>query len=134
MEHQIPQFIEIEDKVIGPFSLKQFIYMGGSIGLGFILWSVLPKVLAFFIALPIIGLGFGLAFYKYNGRPLIVLIENAFYFLSSSKLYIWKKEEKKPVKKDQEDEEQKTSGAYVPRLSHSKLRELTWSLDINERK
>jgi hypothetical protein len=134
MEHQIPQFIEVEDKVIGPFSIKQFIYIGGSLGLGFLLWSILPKVIAFFIALPIMGLGFGLAFYKHNGRPLVVTLENAFHFISSTKLYIWKKEEKKPVKGKRAEETVAEEKIYVPRLSTSKLRELTWSLDINERK
>ena len=132
MEHQIPQFIEIEDKIIGPLSLKQFVYVGGSLAIGFLLWSILPRIVALFTAVPIMAFGMGLAFYKYNGRPLVVLMENAFNYLSASKLYIWRKQEKKPEKGKRASDVVEEDKSYVPRLSGSKLREITWSLDINE--
>ena len=33
MQFQVPQFIETEDKIVGPFTLRQFIYVAGA-GLG----------------------------------------------------------------------------------------------------
>ena len=134
MEHQIPQFIEVEDKIIGPLSLKQFIYVGGSLALGFLMWSIFPRIIALFTAVPVMAFGMGLAFYKYNGRPLVVLMENAFNYITSSKLYIWRKKEKKPQKGNRPTDVKEEERSYVPRLSSSKLREITWSLDINERK
>jgi len=60
---------------------------------------------------------------------MIILVEAAFAYAFSSKLYIWKKKPKKPIKSRVEVERKKTS---VPKLSESKLRELAWGLDIHE--
>src|SRR3989344_2665997 len=35
MEYQVPQFIEVEDKIIGPLTLKQFIYLAGEAGFSY---------------------------------------------------------------------------------------------------
>ncbi|MND07268.1 hypothetical protein D3C83_291430 [compost metagenome] len=48
----------------------------------------------------------------------------------TSKLYIWKKEEKAPVSRGEASKP--IEQVYVPKLSDSKLKELTWSLDIKE--
>jgi hypothetical protein len=42
MHYQVPQFIEIEDKIFGPLTLKQFIYLAGGVGLCLIFFSLLP--------------------------------------------------------------------------------------------
>ena len=46
MHFQTPQFIEIEDKIFGPLTLKQFIYLAGAAGLSFTAYSLLPVPLA----------------------------------------------------------------------------------------
>ena len=46
MRFQVPQFIEVEDKIFGPLTLKQFIYLAGAGGLVFVLWRVLPLFVA----------------------------------------------------------------------------------------
>ncbi|MDO8510424.1 MAG: hypothetical protein Q7S15_02260 [bacterium] len=48
------------------------------------------------------------------------------------RLYIWQKVEKKVAQKKAEAVEAQRSPIFVPRLSESKLKELTWSLDIHE--
>lgn len=135
MRYQVPQFIEVEDKIFGPFTFKQFAYMGGAAGIAFIAYRFLPLFFAIFIIVPILTLGLALAFYKMNGRPFIDVMESAFNYMFSSKLYIWKKEPKKPEeieRKEIEELSSQASGIIVPKLSESKLKDLTWSLDINE--
>jgi hypothetical protein len=135
MRYQVPQFIEVEDKIFGPFTFKQFAYMAGGAGLAFIAYRFLPIYASVFIIVPALALGAALAFYRMNGRPFIDMMESAFNYLLSSKLYVWKKEDRKPedaVKKEVEDITNAAKGVYVPKLSESKLKDLTWSLDINE--
>lgn len=131
MRYQVPQFIEVEDKIFGQLTLKQFLYVSGGAAIGFILWSSLPQFLALLIGLPVVGFFLALAFYQSNGRPFILTVESAVKYFFATKLYIWKKAEKKPeavaVEKNTATE------LYVPKLSDSKLRDLTWSLDINEK-
>lgn len=131
MQFQVPQFIEVEDKIFGPLTFRQFIYIGGGLGASYVLWRILP----IFLSVPLIacvgGLAAALAFFQFNGRPFIVALENAFFFVTRTKLYLWNNVPKKvgmaPVAR-------KASGeVYVPKLSDSKLHELAWSLDIKER-
>lgn len=131
MRYQVPQFIEVEDKIFGPLTLKQFLYVSGGAAIGFILWSSLPQFLALLIGIPVVSFFMALAFYQSNGRPFVNTVESAVKYFFATKLYIWKKEEKKPnTKKTEEDTH---AELYVPKLSDSKLKELTWSLDINEK-
>ena len=133
MNFQVPQFIEIEDKVIGPLTVKQFLYLAGSISAGGIVWMIIPyRIISAPIALCLIVFGIALAFYKYNGKPFVAFVENALQFLISEKLYIWRKKPKTP-EKGERPTDAPNEGIYVPRLSDSKLRDLTWSLDINDK-
>jgi hypothetical protein len=131
MQYQVPQFIEIEDKIFGPLTFKQFLYVGGGAAIGFITWVTLPKLLAILIGGPLVGFFMAAAFYKVNGRPFLVFVEGAIKYALSAKLYIWRKTEKKIQKK--EEQAQVQPQVALPRLSQSKLREISWGLDVQDR-
>jgi len=133
MRFQVPQFIEVEDKIFGPLTIKQFIYIAGGAGLCFILFRFLPLIIVIPLGVVVLGFSLGLAFYKINNKPLIYILQSAFGYLLSGKLYLWKK-------KDRTTNQTTTTTIrntdlppiYVPKLSQSKLHDLTWSLDIKE--
>jgi hypothetical protein len=129
MRYQTPQFINIEDKIFGPFSFKQFIYMGGSAGLGYVFYHFLPILLAIPLIIIVGGLGLALAFYKVNNRPFALLIQAFFLYISKNKLYLWKKVPRKAEQKDELGTQEMTT-EDAPRLSGSKLQNLAWSLDV----
>lgn len=134
MQFQVPQFIEVEDKIFGPLTFKQFIYVLGGLGCAYLAYRALPIYLALPLMLAGIGLGVGLAFFQYNGRPLILAMEYGFFYLIRSKLYLWNNERKtKSAKAVTPIAAPITGTPYVPKLSDSKLHELAWSLDITER-
>ena len=134
MQFQVPQFIEVEDKIFGPLTFKQFVYLAGGAGLGYLLWRSLPIYLAGPIILGVLGLGAALAFFNYNGQPFILALEHAFFYLIHGKLYLWSNEQAVSTKKKGKATAPISSAApYVPHLSESKLHELAWSLDIKER-
>ncbi len=130
MKYQVPQFIEVEDKIIGPLTIKQFLYLVGGAGMCFIVYTYITFYIAIVIMGIIIPLSLALAFYKINNKPFIDFIESGFMFYTKTNLYIWKKEDKPIVAKREEDLSAKQ--VFVPRLSDSRLKELSWSLDINE--
>ncbi len=127
MEYQVPQFTEIEDKIFGPLTIKQFIYVAGGAGLCTVLFLTLPFILALILALPIGILAGALAFYKVNGKSFIDMLEAGFSYYTGHRLYLWKKEEGKT-------EVVPTAPVVVERqklgLTQGKLQELAWSLDI----
>ena len=131
MQYQVPQFIEIEDKIFGPFTLKQFIYLAGGGGVCLILFTLLPLYLAIPLALPFVGLALALAFYTVNDRPFIVVLEHGFKYLLSSKLYLWKQREPE-AKLHAAQESIPTTPAALPQMTESRLRDLAWSLNIKD--
>jgi len=134
MQFQVPQFIEVEDKIFGPLTFRQFVYIIGGLGASYLAWRVLPLFLAGPIIIAVLGSAASLAFLEYNGRPFIISVENAFYFFIHPKLYLWNNERrtKKTVEQKTQDLA-KSPTVYIPKLSESKLHDLSWSLDINER-
>lgn len=132
MRFQVPQFIEVEDKIFGPLTFKQFVYTAGGVGLSVILFLFLPRFLAIVISLPIIAFAVALAFYKVNGKPFVNAVEAFIKYSLTNKLYIWKKEPPTLGSYGEPKEKTPTKQVYVPKLSESKLKELTWSLDVKE--
>lgn len=130
MRFQVPQFIEVEDKLFGPFTFKQFVYLAGGVGAVVALFTTLPKILAFFLSIPVVALALGLTFIKVNNRPFIYMLESLFSYTIGEKLYIWKKEQKKAVKTNSGEE--KNPELFIPKLSNSKLKDLSWSLDVTK--
>jgi hypothetical protein len=130
MRFQVPQFIEVEDKIFGPLTLKQFIYLAGGAGLCIVAFLFLPRVFAVIASIGALGFSFLLAFYKYNNRPFVVFLESLFNYSMHPKLYIWRKQDQLPVRKEVEKEPTASATAgYIPKLSNSKLKDLTWTLD-----
>ena len=134
MQFQVPQFIEVEDKIFGPLTFKQFIYVIGGAGACYLFWRLLP----FYVSIPLIivtgGLSVSLAFLQWNGRPFIMALEGGFFYLVHTKLYLWNNARKPLVAREAvKPSEAGKDGVYMPRLSDSRLHELAWSLDIKER-
>lgn len=131
MQFAVPQFTDVEDKIFGPFTFKQFIFLGGGAGLSYFVFALLPRSIALIAVLPVAGFALALAFYKVNDRPFLVVLEHAFYYAIRGKLFLWKH---RPVKSnsDHSSEGTQSKTPELPSLSDSKLRQISWSLDINE--
>lgn len=133
MRFQVPQFIEVEDKIFGPLTFKQFAYLIGGAGLCFVIYHFIGNLyISIIVMLPVAILSALLTFYKYNGKPFALVMESALKYYFGGKLYIWKKEERAPVAKQAAKDEAQAPDFYIPKLSDSKLKDLTWSLDIKQ--
>jgi hypothetical protein len=91
MRFEVPQFIDVEDKIFGPFTLKQFIYLAGGIGLGYVGYKIAPFPLSWILGLAFIAFGAALAFYKVNNQPFIKVIQSYLTYRLKNRLYIWKR-------------------------------------------
>lgn len=91
MLFSVPQFIDVEDKIAGPLTAKQLLWMIGAGAVMFVLYTMLSKGLFIVLAVPV-GIFFSLsAFYKPQGQSFIVFVINFFFFLFRPKLYVWKR-------------------------------------------
>lgn len=135
MQYQVPQFIEIEDKIFGPLTLKQFLYLAGGGGICLIFFTLLPLFLTVILGIPVMALALALAFYEVNGRPFVEAVEHAFYYFVGSKLYLWEPMHNKTPEAKNIAPATPASPIQmsVPKLSESKLKDLAWSLNIKDR-
>ncbi len=133
MRFRVPQFIDIEDKLFGPFTFKQFVYLAGGAGLAYVLYRLIPFWIAIFLIIPTIILALLLTFYKINNKPFLYYLQAGISYLISSKLYIWKQ---RLVKNDDKnkDEVPPNPVSILPKVSVDSIKDLSWSLDIEDQK
>lgn len=133
MRFQVPQFIEVEDKIIGPLTISQFVFLAGGIGFFVAMWLILPLWAAILLGGPVALFGAALAFYKINDRPFIFALQHGLEYTMKDKLYLWDKARTEQKKKEPELLEAKNDPAkFVPAATASKIKDLAWSLDIKE--
>jgi hypothetical protein len=139
MQFKVPQFLDIEDKIFGPFTFKEFVYLVGGGGFCFIIYKLLGFLIGTIPILVVGGLSLALVFYRPNKKPFINMIEAGFNYLIQSKLYVW---ERRKISVDQMNKdnkvftqnEQADIQKSMPRLGLGKLRDLAWSLDVLDMK
>ncbi len=76
MQYQVPQFIETEDRIIGPLTLKQFLYLAFAAAVLFVFWFIFNIYIWILVAIPVSAAAAAFAFVKINDRPF------AYYFLA----------------------------------------------------
>ncbi|MBI4065963.1 PrgI family protein [Candidatus Kaiserbacteria bacterium] len=134
MEYQVPQFIEVEDKIVGPLTLKQFIYIAGATGFCVVFFVSFSAVFAFLLSAPVVAFAAALAFYKVNGKPFIEVLEAGFNYYTGKKLLLWRRKETGTEEKNRATttivEDFPRPLRSTPRLTRGKLSELAWSLDV----
>ncbi|MCA9366150.1 PrgI family protein [Candidatus Kaiserbacteria bacterium] len=128
MRFEVPQFIEIEDKIFGPFTWRQFIYIGGGAGIATVLFFVAPFFIFVLFGLPIAGLTFLLGFYPINNQPFSIFLESMVGYFRNSRLYLWRKSGTGVYGQD-EDEAQSSQSYSVP-TSGSNLTSLSRKLEL----
>jgi len=132
MQFHIPQYIDIEDKLFGPLTFKQALYVVGGAGGAFLIYKVIPIL---FIAAPLIlawaVLAWALAFYPKEklGKPFIEILEAGFNYMLRDKLYTWKKTTKEP-KAGKEEEFLPSMPMSTPSVPTGKLSNTSFNLDV----
>jgi membrane protein implicated in regulation of membrane protease activity len=90
MRFQVPQFIETEAKLIGPLTLRQFLWVAGGVSmlvLEIMLLSGIFFLVAAFLTLAFFG---SLAFLKIEGMPFVNFLAYTLSYALGSKEYLFK--------------------------------------------
>ena len=128
----VPQFIDVEDKIFGPVTARQFVILLVA-GLLIVLAYKLADFALFVFILAIIGGGsLVLAFVKINGQPFHYFILNIIQTLRRPALRIWNKiYDVADLKRLRDEAKVVVPEAIkpVPKLSYSRIRDL--SLTVN---
>ena len=95
---QVPQYIDTEDKIVGPLTLRQFLYLAVAFLISFSffyilqiwLWLIITVFLGAFVA--------ALAFVKVGGKSFAGVVVSAFKFYWSPRMFFWRHEIPAPLK------------------------------------
>lgn len=93
MRFEVPQFIEIEDKIFGPLTWRQFLYLGGGVGMAVVIFLTTNLFVFILIGLPLGAIGIALAFVRINNRPFSYLLEAMFNYMLGQRMYLWRKKD-----------------------------------------
>ncbi|QQR64717.1 PrgI family protein [Candidatus Kaiserbacteria bacterium] len=129
MRFEVPQFIEVEDKIIGPLTWKQFVYLAGGVGIIVVLFLSVPFLIFILFALPLGALSFALAFHRVNNRPFSVFLESAVMFFTRSRLYLWRRETAQTIVVKKEKSEQTTSDSELHSVRTQSIHTLSRKLE-----
>ncbi|MEI9966526.1 MAG: PrgI family protein [Candidatus Moraniibacteriota bacterium] len=84
MMSSVPQFTDVEDKIAGPLTWRQILWMIGMGGVLLVLYNILNSAAFFVAAIPVILVFSLFAFYRPNGVSMLTFSYFAiFYFFPS---------------------------------------------------
>ncbi len=141
MQFRIPQFLDIEDQVFGPFTFKQFGYILGAVAFAYLFWKLIPyTIISIFFILIFSGTFIALAFVKVNSRPFADVLESAYKYIIGDKTFIWKNNKDSRKKKEEIEEkikeieilEKESLNFSIKNISKEKINELSKKLDVLE--
>ena len=131
MIFNVPQFIDIEDKIVGPLTAKQL----GWLAMGFVILLILYGFLdrsAFIISAVLVAVIFGaLAFYKPYNQPLIIFIIFSILFIIRPKMYVWHRTSEK-IQKISPKNQETTLVKTRKKIDTQKIAEISRLVDMKK--
>lgn len=115
MQYRVPQNIDLEDKIVGPFTAKQFIYLIAGFSITYVLFSAFgTSFIGIILMSPVILLTIALTFVRVQDRPFEKFLAAIARYIARPKRRLWgrigdpplliikhtQKKEFKPVKRD----------------------------------
>lgn len=128
----VPQFIDVEDKIIGPVTTRQFVILLVASLIIFIAFKLADTALFIFLLCIIGGFALILAFVKINGQPFHYFLLNIFQTLRRPSIRIWDRRYSDKELKDIQELKKIapiTEKKFIHKTSHSRIRQL--SLAVN---
>lgn len=131
MQFVVPQFIEVESKVIGPISVRQFIILLITAGFIYLFWEMFTFWIAAIMGVFSLAIGGTFAFVRINSQPFHIFALSFIQTMKNPKLKIWQREIQKVIVKKAGKEISTKEKVFVPKkaISQSRLSELSLQVD-----
>ncbi len=127
----VPQFIDVENKIIGPIGTRQFVIFLIGFGLIYISYQIFDFALFIFMAVTLFGLSGVFAFLKINGQGFHYFLLNIIKAFREPSLKVWNKKSLVQSMELKKISEEKKAPLFVkkPPLTTSRLAELSLIVD-----
>lgn len=135
MQFIVPQFIDVETKIIGPITPRQFIILIVTAGLIFLSYKLADFTLFIIEAVLLFGLGITLGFVKINSQPVYYFLLSLIQLFKKPNIRVWKREKMVVLEKKIKKKKGETEEVITPRraLSSSRLSEVSLLVDTGGR-
>jgi hypothetical protein len=132
-QYNIPQFVDSEDKIFGPITIRQFAILAIGVVIGGFLWFFLQSnIVVFFLAVaPVVAATFAFAFFKINGQNFDIFLTNIVIYIIKPTLFLWSRDID-PTRSVIKMTIQKKKASYMREkneYSQSRVEEVAWTLD-----
>jgi len=127
----VPQFIDVENKILGPITVRQFATVAIGAGFMFLAYKLADFSLFLILAAIIGGITALIAFVKFNGHPFHIFLLNIVSTYKKPMLRVWLKDEPKIEKKEKKQKKDKDEFIFIPKkaIASEKLSELALIID-----
>jgi len=129
MQFQVPQKIDLEDKVIGPFTLKQFFYLLAGGMLDYIWFRFFSIGIAFLLILPTSIFFIAMAVARVQDQPFPKFLGSLILFLFKPKQRTWGQGAPLPKLVVIKENEKKEIQSEIKKPSRGELEKLAAILD-----
>ncbi len=130
MMFSVPQFIDVEDKIVGPLTWKQLLWMIGMAGVLLVVFSIFDTSLSIIIAIPVVLIFCAMAFYQPSGLPMTTFLGSATLFVFRPKVAVWERPVAVlPTVKAPTNQKTQVQAPMEKELTREKLAELARLID-----
>lgn len=130
MQFLVPQFIDVEDKIFGPLSVRQFIIIIIAAGALFVSFRLADIGLFIVEALIIVLATIAFAFIRVNGRPFHYFVINLIQMTRRPQLRVWRRDvTSEELRLPRVTAPPKQDTQHKPPLTASRLAELSLVVD-----
>jgi len=91
MKYVVPQFIDVEDKIVGPITTRQFVILLAMALMQFLAYKLFDFALFLVAAIALLMAGGTLAFFRVNGQPFHFFLLNLVQTSRRPGLRVWDK-------------------------------------------
>ena len=89
----VPQFLDVEAKIIGPITGRQFVILLVTLGVEFMIYSIfLNIIVVILLGLPVLAIAIMFAFARVNGQPFHYIVLNMIQTFRKPGLRVWDKQ------------------------------------------
>ncbi|HPL93355.1 MAG TPA: PrgI family protein [bacterium] len=128
-QYVVPQFITVEDKILGPITVRQFLILLVDTGLMFVFYKLFDFTLFLALAIPVTGFMMILAFVRIGGQPFHFFLLSILSMLKISRVRVWQGNAKVIMDLDYAAKKEEEVVVKIKNFDASRISELSKTVD-----
>ena len=129
----VPQFIENEDRSLGPITVRQFVIILVACAILFVAYKTTDLTAFIFVLIIVVGCAGVLGFVRINGQPFHFFLLNVARTASRPTLRVWRKDVRRVIHAARETKEEKaqkeSATSEPPRVTGHRLSDIALIVD-----